>query len=31
MVRTGLFSLDHRLSHIDPGPEEESEAFVRLT
>ena len=30
LVRTGSFSLDRLLSHIDPGPAEESEAFVRL-
>lgn len=28
LVRTGSFSLDRLLSHIDPGPPEESEAFV---
>jgi hypothetical protein len=28
LVRTGSFSLDRLLSHIDPGPAEESEAFV---
>ena len=30
LVRAGLFSLDNLLSHIDPGPAAESEAFVRL-
>ena len=30
LVRTGPFSLDRLLSHIDPGPAEESEAFVHL-
>lgn len=30
LVRTNSFSLDRLLSHIDPGPAEESEAFVRL-
>ena len=30
LVRTGSFSLDRLLSHIDPGPAEESEAFVRF-
>ena len=30
LVRTGSFSLDRLLSHIDPGPAEESEAFVGL-
>ncbi|MGA3043665.1 MAG: hypothetical protein ABSF54_23060 [Bryobacteraceae bacterium] len=30
LFRTGSFSLDRLLSHIDPGPAEESEAFVRL-
>jgi hypothetical protein len=30
LVRTGSFSLERLLSHIDPGPAEESEAFVRL-
>jgi hypothetical protein len=29
-VRIGAFSLDRLLSHIDPGPAEESETFVRL-
>ena len=29
-VRAGSFSLDRLLSHVDPGPAEESEAFVRL-
>ena len=30
LVRAGKFSLDRLLSHVDPGPAEESEAFVRL-
>jgi hypothetical protein len=30
LVRAGTFSLDRLLSHIDPGPAEDSEAFVRL-
>jgi hypothetical protein len=30
LVRAGSFSLDRLLSRIDPGPAEESEAFVRL-
>ncbi|MGA2590114.1 MAG: hypothetical protein ABSH32_09380 [Bryobacteraceae bacterium] len=30
LVRTGSFSLDRLLSHIDPAPAEESEAFVRF-
>ena len=30
LIRTGSFSLDQLLSHIDPGPAEESEAFVRV-
>lgn len=30
LVRVGLFSLDRLLSHLDPGPAEESEAFVHL-
>jgi hypothetical protein len=29
-VRDSPFSLDRLLSHIDPGPTEESEAFVRF-
>ena len=29
LIRTGVFSLDRLLSHIDPGTEEESEEFVR--
>lgn len=29
LIRAGPFSLDRLLSHIDPGPTEESEAFVR--
>ena len=30
LVRTGCFSLDRLLSHIDPGTAEEAEEFVRL-
>ena len=30
LVRAGSFDLNRLLSHIDPGPPEESEAFVRL-
>lgn len=30
LVRAGSFDLDRLLSHVDPGPAEESEAFVRL-
>lgn len=30
LVRAGSFSLDRLLSHLDPGPAEESEAFVHL-
>lgn len=30
LVRTNSFSLDRLLSHVDPGPAEESEAFVCL-
>jgi hypothetical protein len=30
LVRSGWLSLDRLLTHIDPGPAEESEAFVRL-
>ena len=30
LVRAGSFSLERLLSHIDPGPAEESEAFVHL-
>jgi hypothetical protein len=30
LVRTGSFSLDRLLSHIDPGTAEDSEDFVRL-
>jgi hypothetical protein len=30
LVRTGWSSLDRLLTHIDPGPAEESEAFVNL-
>lgn len=30
LIRVGSSSLDRLLSHIDPGPMEESEAFVRL-
>lgn len=29
LIRTGVFSLDRLLSHIDPGTEEETEEFVR--
>jgi hypothetical protein len=29
LIRTGVFSLHRLLSHIDPGPQEESEEFVR--
>ncbi len=29
LVRSGVFSMDRLLSHIDPGTEEESEEFVR--
>lgn len=29
LVRAGAFTLDRLLSHIDPGPQEESEEFVR--
>ena len=29
LVRSGAFSLERLLSHIDPGPPEESEEFVR--
>jgi len=29
LIRTGKFSLDRLLSHIDPGTEAESEEFVR--
>ena len=29
LIRAGDFSLDRLLSHIDPGPPEESEEFVR--
>jgi len=29
LVRSGLFSMDLLLSHIDPGLAEESEAFVQ--
>lgn len=28
LLRSGSFSLERLLSHIDPGPPEESEAFV---
>jgi hypothetical protein len=28
LVRSGVFSMDRLLSHIDPGREEESEEFV---
>jgi hypothetical protein len=30
LVRISPFDLDRLLSHIDPGPAEESEAYVRL-
>jgi hypothetical protein len=30
LVRSGPFSLERLLSHTDPGPAEESEAFVHL-
>ena len=30
LVRVSPFDLDRLLSHIDPGPAEESEAYVRL-
>jgi hypothetical protein len=30
LIRTGSFSLERLLSHIDPGTAEESEEFVRL-
>jgi hypothetical protein len=29
LIRSGAFSLDRMLSHIDPSPVEESEEFVR--
>jgi len=29
LIRSGAFTLDRLLSHIDPGPQEESEEFVR--
>ena len=29
LIRNGAFTLDRLLSHIDPGPREESEEFVR--
>jgi hypothetical protein len=29
LIRTGAFTLDRLLTHIDPGPQEESEEFVR--
>ena len=29
LVRSGAFTLERLLSHIDPGPQEESEEFVR--
>lgn len=29
LIRSGAFSLDRLLSHIDPGTREESEEFVR--
>ena len=30
LIQAGSFSIERLLSHIDPGPGEESEAFVRL-
>ena len=30
LIRAGSFSLDRLLSHTDPGPAEETEAFVRV-
>lgn len=30
LVRVSPFDFDRLLSHIDPGPAEESEAYVRL-
>ena len=29
LIRSGSFSLERLLSHIDPGPPEESEVFVQ--
>jgi hypothetical protein len=29
LIRSGAFSMDRLLSHVDPGPREESEEFVR--
>ena len=29
LIRSGAFTLDRLLSHIDQGPQEESEEFVR--
>ena len=29
LIRSSAFTLDRLLSHIDPGPQEESEEFVR--
>jgi hypothetical protein len=29
LIRTGVFSLDHLLSHSDPGTAEEAEEFAR--
>ena len=29
LIRSGSFSLERLLSHLDPGPPEESEAFVQ--
>ena len=29
LTRNGVFTLDRLLGHIDPGPQEESEEFVR--
>jgi hypothetical protein len=30
LIQAGSFSFERLLSHVDPGPAEESEAFVRL-
>ena len=29
LIRTGVFSMDRLLSHIDPGPQEKSEELAR--
>ena len=29
LIRSGAFTMDRLLSHVDPGPREESEEFVR--